>query len=340
MCKIVRYGLKSGYASRRINYANGRNMKYKMSIDSSSYQFENGNANISEIYERKDTLSDNNGFDIDLTNVFLEGAHLKWGTYETKRVKTYSVSPEKESIVAHFCLRGSCVSEHKSYLNINRGECMLFKEDKDEYLFHMDVDDGIGEFFEISFCPQIYADNYSDNEIVDKVLNGKKLFTSISKDPIMRKIITAMYQRKDNYSGKLKQVYLESKISELLLTQIVCLHQQNKNHKSLKLSRRDIDAIYHVNEIISKDFTHKTIPSLALSVGINQTKLKTGFKQIFGQSVFEYLVDQRMNKAKELLISTATSVSEIANIIGYNHPQHFITAFKRQFGCTPGEFRK
>ncbi|MDR2270214.1 MAG: AraC family transcriptional regulator [Sphingobacterium sp.] len=313
-------------------------MEYKMTIDTSNYHIK-GNLDHLGIFERKDILSDNDGFDITLNNVFLNGIHLKWGQYKSKGVKTYSVAPEKETIVAHFCLRGSCVSEYKNALNIQRGECMLFKEEKEEYLFHMDVDHGMGEFFEVSFSPESYAANYCEGYVTDEVLDGKELFTSLAKDPLMWTIITEMYQRKDNYSGKLKRLYLESKASELLLTQISCFSKQSKYDRSLKLRQSDIEAIHYVKELISKDFDHLTIPDLALSAGINQTKLKTGFKEIFGQTVFGFLSNLRMDKAKELLVSTDISISEIATMIGYNYSQHFVNAFKKHFGCTPGEFR-
>lgn len=270
----------------------------------------------------------------------MNGLHLKWGKYQSNGIKTYTVSPEKETIVAHFCLRGSCVSETKSALNIHRGQSMLFKEEKGEYLFHMDVDQGYGEFFEASFSPESYAANYSEDRLTDEIFNGKELFTSLAQDPLMRTIILEMFQRKDNYSGKLKRLYLESKASELLLTQLSCFSKQSKYHTNLKLQKSDIEAIYYVKEIISNDFEHMTIPNLALTVGINQTKLKMGFKEIFGQTVFGFLSDLRMNKAKELLISTEMSVSEIAYTVGYNYSQHFVNAFKKHYGCIPSDIRK
>lgn len=314
-------------------------MEYKMTMDAKNYYIKD-NFKHSGVFERKDNLSDNNGFDITLNNIFLEGIHLKWGQYKSKGVKSYSVTPEKETIVAHFCLQGSCISESKNALNINRGESMLFKEEKNEYLFHMDVDNGIGEFFEISFSPEFYTANYCEDHITDEVLNGKELFTSLTKDPLMWKIIKEMHQRKDNYTGKLKRVYLESKASELLLTQISCFSKKNKYNRNPKLQKNDVEAIHYVKEMISKDFNHLTIPNLALSAGINQTKLKTGFKEIFGQTIFGFLLDLRMNRAKELLVSTDITISEIATIVGYNYSQHFVHAFKRYFDCTPGEFRK
>lgn len=310
-----------------------------MTIDAHDY-FIKGDMNHLEVFERTDKLSDNNGFEINLNNVFLSGIHLKWGQYKSNGIKTYTVAPEDETIVAHFCLRGACISEPKNSLNLHRGECMLFKEEKDEYLFHMDVDNGIGEFFEVSFCPSLYASTYGENNISDEILNGKELYTSITKDPSMWHIIADMYKRKDNYSGKLKHLYLESKVSELLLTQISCFNKQNKRSRSVKLYRRDIDAIHTVKDIISNGFGHTTISDLAQCAGINQTKLKAGFKELFGVTVFDFLTKRRMQAAKDLLITTDLSISEIANLIDYAYPQHFITAFKRQFGKTPGEFRK
>lgn len=314
-------------------------MKYKMTIDAADYDIAAIDVQ-SGVSERRDNLSDNNGFDIALSNIFLEGIHLKWGQYKSEKRKSYSVSPDKETIVAHFCLRGSCISPDKSVLNIQRGECMLFKEEKDDYLFHMDVDHGVGEFFEVSFSPEYYAEHYVDDQFEDAVLGGKEFYSNMAKTPALHSIISDMYTRKDNYNGKLKGLYLESKVSELLLTQLHAIAQEAPEKTKIRLHPADIDAIQHAKDIISQDYEHTTIPALALAVGINQTKLKAGFKALFGQTIFEFLTCIRMEKAQFLLLSSSLPIAEIGSYIGYTYPQHFITAFKRHFGYTPGELRK
>ncbi|MFT4016884.1 MAG: helix-turn-helix transcriptional regulator [Agriterribacter sp.] len=77
---------------------------------------------------------------------------------------------------------------------------------------------------------------------------------------------------------------------------------------------------------------------MAHKVGINDLKLKSGFKALFGNTVFGYLHALRMQKANELLQQNELTISEIAAYCGYEYVQHFITAFKKNYGVTPGYF--
>ena len=81
-----------------------------------------------------------------------------------------------------------------------------------------------------------------------------------------------------------------------------------------------------------------TIDWLAKQVGLNHSKLKKGFKQIFGKSIYAYYLTERMNKAKQLLIEN--SVTETAIMLGYSNISHFSSAFRKQFGVLPKEMRR
>lgn len=81
-----------------------------------------------------------------------------------------------------------------------------------------------------------------------------------------------------------------------------------------------------------------TIDWLAKQVGLNHSKLKKGFKQIFGKSIYAYYLTERMNKAKQLL--TENSVTETAIMLGYSNISHFSSAFRKQFGVLPKEMRR
>ena len=64
------------------------------------------------------------------------------------------------------------------------------------------------------------------------------------------------------------------------------------------------------------------------------------FKKYMGQSITEYFLSQRLNYAKYLLLSTTDSISNIANITGFNNTSFFYRSFKKQFDVTPSELRK
>ena len=77
-----------------------------------------------------------------------------------------------------------------------------------------------------------------------------------------------------------------------------------------------------------------------MEVGLSLTKLKEGFKQIYGDSVFNFLLDYKLEESRKLLLSSDQNVSEIALQMGYSTSSHFIAAFKKKFGTTPKQYVK
>jgi len=65
---------------------------------------------------------------------------------------------------------------------------------------------------------------------------------------------------------------------------------------------------------------------------INEFKLKDGFKYLFGQTVHEFVFNERMQKALHLLTETKMEIKKISDACGYKSYSHFSAAFKRKFG--------
>jgi AraC-like DNA-binding protein len=86
--------------------------------------------------------------------------------------------------------------------------------------------------------------------------------------------------------------------------------------------------------------TPPTLSELARIVGINEYKLKRGFKETFGNTVFGYLGDARLEMAKNDLLENKKSVSDISAELGYSSVQHFSNAFKKKFGLSPGKLKR
>lgn len=78
-----------------------------------------------------------------------------------------------------------------------------------------------------------------------------------------------------------------------------------------------------------------TIRALAREVGLNEKKLKQGFRRQFGDTVHGYLTAARMAEARRLLASGDLSVTDVCLKIGYANPSHFALQFRRAHGVTP-----
>ena len=80
--------------------------------------------------------------------------------------------------------------------------------------------------------------------------------------------------------------------------------------------------------------------SLAREAGVSVTTLKTKFHAVFGQSVFAYLRDLRLERARNGIEQEGWTVSQAAYSVGYQHLSSFSDAFRRKFGTTPSHIRR
>ncbi|WP_010250379.1 helix-turn-helix transcriptional regulator, partial [Myroides injenensis] len=98
--------------------------------------------------------------------------------------------------------------------------------------------------------------------------------------------------------------------------------------------------LYYVRELVSTNLQNPySIRELSRLAGINEFKLKKGFKEIFSSTIFQYLFDERMELGQKLLLEQDCNIADIAQVVGYKNPTHFTAAFKRKYGMLPKEVR-
>ena len=178
---------------------------------------------------------------------------------------------------------------------------------------------------------------------MDDIVNGaneKHYHHALTTTPVMN---MAIHQILDcPYRGPLKRLYLESKALELIthnLAQFVSSECGFKN--SSKLRPADIERIHEARDVLIRNMQNPpSLIELARQVGLNDTKLKRGFRKVYGTSVFGYLRDYRFEHARHLLEERCMNVSEAAFAVGYSRLDCFISSFKARFGTTPGVYSR
>ncbi len=152
--------------------------------------------------------------------------------------------------------------------------------------------------------------------------------------PRMQALIDEILQCR--YAGGWQHLYLQAKALELLALQ--CQQLENTANKPRGLRPGEIGKIYQAREALLCDIQHPpSLTSLARIAGLNEYKLKTGFKEVFGNTVFGYLKDHRLTLARQLLEGGGKTATEVAYETGYSTLQHFSNEFKRKFGISPGK---
>ena len=136
------------------------------------------------------------------------------------------------------------------------------------------------------------------------------------------------------------QLFLESQCSDLVLLYLD-LFRKKSNNNAASLASRDIESIREARHILSQRMENPpSLMELARLTNLNDFKLKRGFRQAFGSTVYGHLKELRLQRAQNLMREQNKSVTETALAVGYKNIGDFGIAFKNRFGLTPRNFMK
>ncbi|TMI92050.1 MAG: helix-turn-helix domain-containing protein [Bacteroidetes bacterium] len=170
-------------------------------------------------------------------------------------------------------------------------------------------------------------------ESTSSVLPGKKCWMLPSMSEITVQILNCPYDEATC------RFYFDLKVRELL-------YQMMENTFKRKATDHnftpwEISRIHEAKKILAS-YISKKPPSfrfLSRQVALNSLKLKTGFRQHFNMGMFEWLAEQKMQHARDLVLTTNKPIKAIGLSVGYSRSTNFITAFRKRFGKTPRSLR-
>jgi len=146
----------------------------------------------------------------------------------------------------------------------------------------------------------------------------------------------------NDLKGLARKTLLESRSLDLfayIVTQYV--DDLNPRNRRVLLRKADVALIAEAKEVLVDNIqSNITIPELSRRVGVNTTKLKQGFKKVYGCTINEYVRNQKLSLAKELVLEGSLSVKQIAERVGYRNYAYFATRFKERYGALPSEYMK
>jgi AraC-like DNA-binding protein len=141
-----------------------------------------------------------------------------------------------------------------------------------------------------------------------------------------------------NLDENSRRLYYQGKVLEILSLYFSEKKPDTENCPFLN-DQETVRKIKHAKEHLLKNAdTPPSLKELAKFAGLNEYQLKTGFKEIYGNSVFAFLLDHKLDHARVLLDTQKFQVNEVAYQTGYTNPSHFIAAFKKKFGVTPKKY--
>ncbi len=142
-----------------------------------------------------------------------------------------------------------------------------------------------------------------------------------------------------NLHPSVKPLYFKAKSYELLSLYFNRPVDVDVAQCPFLASESNVIKIKNAKEIIiSRMAEPPTLQELADEIQLPINKLKEGFKQIYGDSVYSFLLAHKMEVARQLLATGELNVNEVGLKVGYSTASHFISAFKKRYGTTPKKF--
>lgn len=290
--------------------------------------------------------------DAELVRLTFAGVYIAYGDmqlYESRRLH-FEMSDHDDLVEMHFTLSGSGSMSDDIY-----GGQYHFKENEHN-MHYMPRFVGTGDyqlherykFFEVHFATPFFLELAQSGspglrKFAELIGTGKVSVLSQQNLPISFAMHQCIYDIMNcGVQGGLKLLFLQSKCVELLALQAQMYEEAvSKSSRCCNTAGHDKESILYAREyLVQHALQPPSLTELAKVAGINEFKLKQGFKQVFNNTVFGYLSDYKLNQARELLLRGNTAIKEVADNLGYSSVQHFSHAFRKKFGVPPGRVKK
>ncbi|WP_299012422.1 AraC family transcriptional regulator [uncultured Polaribacter sp.] len=262
---------------------------------------------------------------------------------ESNKSVTFEREIDNTFIQMHFCLRGNSkflfnqsaytfdVLDNRSILLYNPQRILPINLEIQPKTTLVSLLISIEKFHSLFSRESGYIPFLSDENSNHKFYDDQEIKPTISI--VLQQIINS------SSNSSLRELYVKGKIYELLSLHFQKEEDTNAEFCPFLIDEENVLKIRKAKEIIiSRMAEPPTLQELANEIGLNLKKLKEGFKQIYGDTVFSFLLDYKMEHARKLLESNQHNVNEVGLQVGYSTASHFIAAFKKKFGTTPKKY--
>jgi len=139
-------------------------------------------------------------------------------------------------------------------------------------------------------------------------------------------------------TGMIRKLYTQSKALEYICALASHLNVEKSRIQPESVKQKQMQQLF--DELSGLQGKVPTIDELARQYGISARVLNEEFRKVYGVSIFSYISDRRLKEAHEALLQTDLPMKNMALNMGYSHVNHFISAFGKKFGYSPGSLRK
>lgn len=246
-------------------------------------------------------------------------------------------------IQIHFCLKGATkfnFNQGRYVQQVNEEKAMLLYNPQQDLPLNLDLEPKtwlVSILVSIKKFHSLFSDEANYIHFLSDENKDKKYYTNAPITPAMSVALSQIL----NYHihPSVKRLYIKGKAYELISLYFNKPEDADIEQCPFLIDEDNVRRIRKAKDIvIARMAEPPTLTELSEEIGLNLKKLKEGFKQIYGDSVYSFLFDYKMEYARKMLESGAYNVNEVALKVGYSTASHFIAAFKKKYGTTPKKY--
>ncbi|MFB9055187.1 helix-turn-helix transcriptional regulator [Mariniflexile ostreae] len=265
--------------------------------------------------------------------------------YKNEASEMQSVVKEIDSdyIQFHFCLKGSSqfvFNEGRYRLNILEENSLLLYNPQRDLPINLEINAQswmVSILISIKKFHGLFSQEADYITFLSEDNRDKKYYKDGMITPSMAIVLNQLINY--NLNQSIKPLYFKGKAYELLSLYFNRSEDANIEQCPFLVDETNVIKIRKAKDImISRMAEPPTLQELADEIELSLKNLKEGFKQIYGDSVFSFLLDYKMEVARKLLEAGDGNVNEVGLKVGYSTSSHFISAFKKKYGTTPKKY--
>lgn len=266
-------------------------------------------------------------------------------THQNDSNQTQIIEKDIDSsfIQFHFCLKGLSkfqFNKGRYVLNIHEENSLLLYNPQRDLPIHLEVDPSSWMVSVIISIQEFHGLFSHEAEYITFLSDGnqdKKYYKDGKITPSMAVVLNQLINY--NLNPSIKELYFKAKGYELLSLYFNRDEDADVEQCPFLVDETNVIKIRKAKDIIiARMVEPPTLQQLADEIDLSLKKLKEGFKQIYGDSVFSFLFDYKMEVARKLLEAGEHNVNEVGFKVGYSTASHFIAAFKKKYGTTPKKY--
>ncbi len=275
--------------------------------------------------------------------VIEEGFFILKFNNETNENQSFTREIGPNFIQFHFCIKGSAdfiFNEGNYVLPLVENNSLLLYNPQRDLPLNLSLDSSswvLSVLLTIKKFHSLFSSEANFITFLSDENKDRKYYKDAHISPSMAIVLNQLMNY--NLHPSIKPLYFKGKAYELLSLYFNRPEDADIEQCPFLVDEDNVVKIKKAKQIIIANMAEPpTLQELADEINLPINRLKEGFKQIYGDSVFSFLFDYKMEVARQLLATGSHNVNEVGLKVGYSTSSHFIAAFKKKFGTTPKKY--